>query len=84
MVVVTLNSRYEIGVLGGGMYEVSGGWFDRNDESPSTVRIAGSTWGGSIINVEVLAACGLCIEFGNRLITSSVQKIFVLRRIAGN
>jgi hypothetical protein len=37
--------------------------------------IAGCTWGGSAIKVDVIAAIGLSIEFGNRVITSAVQRI---------
>ncbi len=76
--VKTLNSCYALRVLGNGKYSVSGGWFDRKGTSPATMTIAGCTWGGSAIKVDVVAACGLSLEFGNRLITSSIQKIFVL------
>jgi hypothetical protein len=82
--VVTSNSRYEICALGGGMYVVSGGWFDRNGKSPATMTITGCTWGGSAIKVDVVAACGLRLEFGNRLITSPIRKIIVLRYTVRN
>jgi len=78
--VVTCNSLYTIMVAGERAYRVSGGWFDRQGLSPVTTSIAGCTWGGSSIKVNVLACCGLCLEFGNRLITSPVQKIIVVRR----
>jgi hypothetical protein len=29
-----------------------------------------------MIKVDVVAACGLCLEFGNHVVTSPVQKIF--------
>jgi len=48
--------------------------------SPVTTSIAGCTWGGSSIKVNIVAACGLCLEFGNRLITSPIQRIIVVRR----
>ncbi|MGH2567325.1 MAG: hypothetical protein ACRDGA_03225 [Bacteroidota bacterium] len=76
--VKTLNSCYALDVLGNGKYRVSGGWFDHKGLSPATVTVAGCTWGGSVIKVDVVAACGLSVEFGNRLITSSIQKIFLL------
>ena len=82
--VKTRNSRYEIRVLGDGKYAVSGGWFDRKGASPAIMTIAGCTWGGSAILVDVVAACGLSLEFGNRLITSPIQKIFVLPRANRN
>ncbi len=76
--VKTRNSLYNIRVLGNGKYSVSGGWFDRKGLSPMTTRIAGCTWGGSAIKIDVVAVCGLRLEFGNRLITSTIQKIIRL------
>lgn len=77
--VKTINSTYTIRVLCNGMYEASGGWFDRKGRSPMTTRIAGCSWGGSIIQTGLIAACGLFLEFGNRLITTPIQKIIVVR-----
>ena len=74
----TRNSLYNIRVLGNGMYSVSGGWFDKQGLSPMTTRIAGCTWGGSAIKVDTAAVCGLRLEFGNRLITSTIKKIIHL------
>jgi hypothetical protein len=73
----TRNSLYEILVLGNGMYSVSGGWFDKKGLSPMTTRITGCTWGGSAVKVDIVAACGLCLEFDNRLITSTIQKVIL-------
>jgi hypothetical protein len=78
--VVTCNSLYTIMVEGERAYRVSGGWFDKKGLSPVTMSIAGCTWGGSSIKVNIVAACGLRLEFGNRLITSPIQKIIVVRR----
>jgi hypothetical protein len=79
IVVVTLNSVYSIRVDAGGLYVVSGGWFDRKGKSPATTTIAGCTWGGSAVKIDTVAACGLCLEFGNRLITSRIKKILLFR-----
>lgn len=76
--VKTCNSLYIMKVIENGWYEVSGGWFDRKGISPYRVRIQGCTWGGSAIKIDIAAACGLCLEFGNRVITSPIQKIFIL------
>lgn len=84
ILVKTCNSVYTIRAVGDNRYLVSGGWFDRNGLSPKTMTIAGCTWGGSIIKIDVAAACGLCLEFGNRLTTSTIQKIIVLQRGAEN
>ena len=82
--VKTVKSLYRIRALGGGLYEVSGGWFDKKALSPVQLRISGCTWGGSAIKIDLIATCGLRIEFGNRLITSPIQKIFVLPQCMQN
>ena len=74
----TRNSLYSINVLDKGNYLVSGGWFDRKGLSPMKTTITGCTWGGSIIKLDILAACGLCIEFGNRVVTTPVHKVYVI------
>ena len=82
--VKTSRSVYRIHVLEAKRFQVSGGWFDRKGLPPTTVSIAGCTWGGSAIKVDIVAACGLRLEFGNRLVTSPIQKIFVLPRGCDN
>lgn len=75
----TLNSTYTIRKTEDDLYEVSGGWFDRQGISPTLMTIRGCTWGGSVINIGIVAACGLYIEFGNNLITSPIRQIIILR-----
>jgi hypothetical protein len=75
LTVRTSNSLYTIRVLGNDRFLVSGGWFDANGSGPVETRISGCTWGGSVIKRDVVAACGLCIEFGNRVTTSLVRRI---------
>ena len=77
--VKTRNSVYHILVKDERTYEVSGGWFDQQGVAPASTTIAGCTWGGSIIKVDVVAAVGLSIEFGNRVTTSPVRRMFLLR-----
>lgn len=76
----TIQSTYRIKFKGEGRYEVSGGWFDRKGLSPTELGIAGCTWGGSAIKIDIVAACGLRLEFANRLITSPIQKIVLFRQ----
>ena len=78
--VLTANSRYHVRVAEDGWYHVTGGWFDRKSSAPVRTRIAGCTWGGSALKVDIVAACGLCLEFGNRVTTSPVRKIIVIPR----
>lgn len=76
----TLQSTYRIRVKGNGCYEVSGGWFDKHALSPMVLGIAGCTWGGSAIKIDIVAACGLRLKFANRLTTSPIQMIILFRR----
>ena len=78
MFIQTCNSLYTIHTIGDGYFDISGGWFDRKGKSPTRVRINGCTWGGSAIKLNIAAACGLRLEFSNRVVTSPVQKIFLI------
>jgi len=77
--ITTRNSTYSLSVLDEDRYIVSGGWFDRKGLSPVKATVAGCSWGGSIIKVDTVAACGLHLEFGNRVITTPIQKVSVVR-----
>ncbi len=79
VLIQTCNSTYVVRVLSDGFYSVSGGWFDARGLSPMRTRILGCTWGGSIIKVDVLAACGLCLEFANRVVTSPIRQVTLYR-----
>ena len=79
LLVKTRNSVYTIAVGPGRGCRVSGGWFDRRGISPVSTTVAGCTWGGSVIKVDLVAAIGLCIEFGNRLITTEALRIVHFR-----
>jgi hypothetical protein len=79
LLVDTLNSKYVIYSAGDGRYLVSGGWFDREQISPCPTTINGCTWGGSVIKPNTLAACGLRLEFGNRVVTTPIRAFRVLR-----
>jgi hypothetical protein len=79
VIVTTRNSVYTIYCLGDGQYSVSGGWFDREGVSPTTISINGCTWGGSAIHSEIVAARGLFLEFGNQVVTTRIQNVRILR-----
>ncbi len=78
IIIQTLKSVYRLRSLRDGRFEVSGGWFDRQGLSPVLVSVAGCTWGGSAIMTGIVAACGLRVEFGNRLTTSPVRRVVVI------
>jgi hypothetical protein len=84
VLVITCNSIYSIRKAEGGFYYVSGGWFDRKGLSPLKTTIRGCTWGGSAIKLDIIAACGLRLEFGNRVITSPIRKAFVFPHSSQN
>jgi hypothetical protein len=84
VMVRTTNSVYVLRAADKNLFAVSGGWFDRKGLSPMLVSIRGCTWGGSIIKVDIVAACGLRVEFGNRVTTSPVRTIALLRASNAN
>jgi hypothetical protein len=77
VIIRTVRSVYTLKVLVGGLYEVRGGWFDKRGSAPVRIGVTGATWGGSAIMPQVLAVCGMSVEFRNRLITSPVQSIVI-------
>lgn len=79
VLVTTRNSLYSICVLADDLYSVSGGWFDRKGMSPHTTTINGCTWGGSAIKTDIVAGPGLFLEFGNRVLTTRIQQVRVIR-----
>ena len=79
VLVTTVYSTYSIHVLEDGFYSISGGWFDRKGLSPLKTTITGCTWGGSAIKVDIVAACGLHLEFGNGVVTSAIRKVDLIR-----
>ncbi len=79
VIVTTRNSVYTLCTLGGDSFAVSGGWFDRNGDAPTTVTVAGCTYGGSMIRQDVVAARGLFLEFGNRVSTTRIRGVRVVR-----
>ena len=82
VLVATENSVYTIHVEEDGSYSISGGWFDRNGLSPAVTSIAGCTWGGTAIKRDLVAARGLRLEFGNRVVTSVIREVRVIRGAA--
>ena len=78
IIINTRNSVYSLRTLSDGSFLVCGGWFDKKGKSPMKTTVRGCTWGGSIIKMDIVAACGLCLEFGNRVVTSPIKKVAVI------
>lgn len=70
--VKTQNSTYSLKVLEDNKFRVEGGRFDRQKLSPFEISITGCGLGGAFVKTDLVAACGLSIEFANRVITSTV------------
>jgi len=80
VLVITRNSIYSVRVLDDpSAYLVSGGWFARRGLAPLKTSITGCTWGGCMVRVDLVAACGMHLEFGNRIVTSTILKVCVFR-----
>ena len=79
VVVSTRNSIYSLKVVDQGSFVVSGGWFNKRGLAPLRTTVTGCTWGTCVLKGDIVAACGMCIEFGNRVVTSSVRSVCVFR-----
>lgn len=75
ILVQTKNSLYSICSVGDNRFSVSGGWFDRKGISPQEVTIDGCTWGGRAINIDLIAARGLFLGFGNSVVTTRIRDV---------
>jgi len=78
VVVTTKNSVYCLDALGGDLFHVSGGWFDR-PAAPHLVTVNGCTFGGTVICTDIVAAPGLFLEFGNLVSTTRIREVRVVR-----
>jgi hypothetical protein len=79
LLITTRNSTYTLLVLDEDTFAVSGGWFDERCDAPQRMRVNGCTWGGTAIKQDVLAARGLFLEFGNRVVTTRIESVRILR-----
>ena len=80
----TLNSLYVIYVWGDSLFGVTGGWFSEEKFSVKKIKINGCTFGGSAIKKDIIAGKGLCLEFANRVQTTSIEDISILKAISLN
>ena len=79
VVVRTRNSVYTLAVLGGGRFQVAGGWFAAHQAESEPVGLQGCTWGGHAILTRMVAAPGMCIEFDNGVRTTRVREVRLIR-----
>lgn len=80
VVVTTKNSVYWLDSLGGDLFYVSGGWFERAAAAAERlVTVNGCTFGGTVICTDIVAAPGLFLEFGNLVSTTRIRDVRVVR-----
>ena len=84
VIVTTVNSVYYLYALAEEEFIVTGGWFERHGSSTGKTTINGCTWGGSVIKHDIIAACGLHLEFGNHVVTSSIKYVRHIRNSNSN
>lgn len=75
LTIVTRNSVYRLIAIDDDTFIISGGWFERQNEGPARVKIAGCTCGGAAINRELLAAPGFHLEVANCIVTTAIQQV---------
>ncbi len=75
LLLYTQNSVYRARKLDTAEFAVSGGWFDEHHRSEVVTSIVGCTLGGSSVHRDFVASCGMRIEFGNHVLTSTLKKV---------
>ncbi len=75
IIISTKNSVYSLTVLAGGLFDVRGGWFEREGEGGARVEIRGCTAGGHAIFTDHIAAKGLFMEFADGLRTTRIRSV---------
>ena len=75
IIISTKNSVYSLTARADGMFDVSGGWFEREGEGETRVEIRGCTAGGHAIFTDHIAAKGLFMEFADGLRTTRIKSV---------
>jgi len=80
VIVSTKNSVYSLIARADGLFDVSGGWFERKGSGRTTIEILGCTAGGHALFTDHIAAPGLFLEFADGLRTTRIRTV---RRVCG-
>ena len=75
IIVSTKNSVYSLTARGDGLFDVSGGWFERELSRTVTVEVLGCTAGGHALFSDHIAAPGLFMEFADGLRTTRIRTV---------
>ena len=81
VIVSTKNSVYSLTARADRLFDVSGGWFEREGSGTATVEVLGCTAGGHALFTDHIAAPGLFMEFADGLRTTRIRTV---RRITGD
>ncbi|MEO6214206.1 MAG: hypothetical protein ABIP65_11320 [Vicinamibacterales bacterium] len=81
VIVQTKNSTYGLRANGDGTFYATGGWFLCEPAAGARMRVAGCTWGGSALLTRMIAAPGMFLEFANRVRTTRIREVRVLRSV---
>ena len=79
VIVSTKNSVYSLTARADRLFDVSGGWFEREGKGTARVEVLGCTAGGHALFTDHIAAPGLFMEFADGLRTTRIRTV---RRIA--
>ena len=75
IIISTKNSVYSLTARADGLFDVSGGWFEREGEGETLAEIRGCTAGGHAIFTDHVAAKGLFMEFADGLRTTRIKSV---------
>ena len=78
VIVSTRNSVYSLVARADGLFEISGGWFEREGAGETVVEVLGCTAGGHALFSEHIAAPGLFMELGDGLRTTRIRTVRVI------
>lgn len=80
LLVATRNSVYSLERLPDGAFRVAGGFFLRTQGGPVRLAVSGCTVGGRALFVDLVAAPGLFLEFGDGTRTTRILDVRRLPR----
>ena len=75
LMVATRNSIYVLTALADGLFQVTGGFFERQGRAPICLHVAGCTAGGRALFRDIIAAPGLFLEFSDGTHTTRIRQV---------
>ncbi len=75
LLVATRNSIYILTSLADGLFQISGGFFERQGRAAVRLAVAGCTAGGRALFRDIIAAPGLFLEFSDGTHTTRIRHV---------